>query len=124
MTEHWKRRREAKGAPVIDLAHLASQTSGDPRLERDVLTLFTKEMTEARAALANKNTDVREKRDLAHRLVGSASAVGAFSLAATAAELEASPDSPVASASVVSELCRLVEAVAELLAQPAPETRG
>ncbi|WP_188719197.1 histidine kinase [Nitratireductor aestuarii] len=71
---------EAQG-PLIDLDHLAGQTLYDIALQNEVLALFHQQLLEARSAVLSMNSD--QRRDLAHRLVGAARAVGAFSLALT-----------------------------------------
>ncbi|WP_034658692.1 Hpt domain-containing protein [Chelativorans sp. J32] len=75
----------------IDLAHLSKQTMGDEELKREILDLFLVQATAAKTEIADINAATR--RCVAHRLVGSARAVGAFAIAACAAELEAAPNS-------------------------------
>ncbi|WEX07428.1 Hpt domain-containing protein [Chelativorans sp. AA-79] len=89
----WQNGNISKLLP-IDLAHLSRQTLGDESLKREVLGLFLVQATAARTELAQAKGEAR--RSLAHRLVGSARAVGAFAIAACAAELEASPQSEAA----------------------------
>ncbi|MCO0638060.1 Hpt domain-containing protein, partial [Lutimaribacter sp. EGI FJ00014] len=94
--------------------HLARQTQGDAGLQREVLQLFLAQAASARGELAN--ADAKARRHLAHCLVGSARAVGAFALADGAAELEAAPHS----GALVDRLVSLIEEVqafaSELLA--------
>jgi HPt (histidine-containing phosphotransfer) domain-containing protein len=97
--------------PPIDLAHLTRQTLGDENLKREVLELFLVQAAAAREELKVSEADAR--RRLAHRLVGSARAVGAFALAACAAELEASPQSEAA----VERLPHLIEEVRLFVSQ-------
>ncbi len=52
----------------IDLAHLASQTMGDRTLECEILTLFGKQLSQARASFAKANAD--ERKRLAHTIKG------------------------------------------------------
>ena len=85
-----KRKRDFSGLP-LDFAHLTRQTMGDDELKREVLELFLVQATAAQTELVGINAEAR--RNLAHRLVGAARAVGAFAIADCAAELEASPHS-------------------------------
>lgn len=73
----------------IDLVHLACQTLGDEALEREILDMFLHQLETAGSRMAM--ADEGERRRLAHGLVGSARGVGAFTLAACAAEIEAHP---------------------------------
>jgi HPt (histidine-containing phosphotransfer) domain-containing protein len=70
---------------AIDLAHLARMSLGDVALEREVLSLFAAQSASLIAALATFPQDARE---LAHKLKGSARAIGAFAVADAAAGLE------------------------------------
>ncbi len=71
----------------VDLHHLAKQTAGDAKLEREVLTIF---LDEAATQMEKVRSAVRDERRLAaHRLVGSAKAIGAGEVALHAAAIEA-----------------------------------
>jgi HPt (histidine-containing phosphotransfer) domain-containing protein len=70
----------------IDLAHLKRMTLGDAGLEREVLAMFARQAVDLIGALAGLPADAAE---LAHRLNGSARAIGAFQVAAAAEALEA-----------------------------------
>ena len=70
----------------IDLVHLAAQTAGDKNLEADVLQLFAKQARTSLQELAG--ADPKGVKAAAHRLRGAASAVGAFTVAKLAGELE------------------------------------
>jgi HPt (histidine-containing phosphotransfer) domain-containing protein len=83
-------RISAMAQAPIDLDHLTRQTLGDPAVQREVLELFLREMEAARCKLAAPQNP--ERAELAHRIKGAASGVGATSLAASAAALEAEPD--------------------------------
>jgi hypothetical protein len=80
---------EAGAAPALDLAHLARQCFGDTELEMDLLRQFRSLSLGLAGRLAE---DVRlprhAKADLAHRLRGSALAVGAAKVARAAAVVE------------------------------------
>ncbi|MDZ5696980.1 Hpt domain-containing protein [Chelativorans sp. M5D2P16] len=93
------------GEPPIDLTHLSRQTLGDTVLEQEVLGLFVEQAVTVRDALSN--SDTQSRRQLAHSLVGSARAVGAFALANCAAAVEKAPFSP----SLSERLGELVEEV-------------
>jgi HPt (histidine-containing phosphotransfer) domain-containing protein len=69
----------------IDFAHLRTMTLGDARLEREVLAMFAAQAAELGAALAALPADTAA---LAHKLKGSARAVGAFRVAEAASDLE------------------------------------
>jgi HPt (histidine-containing phosphotransfer) domain-containing protein len=71
-------------APV-DLAHLKRMTSGEAELEREVLQLFLSQTRRLVDALDQRSADVAA---LAHTLLGSARAIGAFRLAESATALE------------------------------------
>lgn len=75
----------------IDLDHLARQTHGDAALEREVLGLFIRQVLSVRDKL--EGADGESRAQLAHSLVGASRAVGAFTLADAAAELEGAPQS-------------------------------
>jgi HPt (histidine-containing phosphotransfer) domain-containing protein len=71
----------------IDLIFLAHQTLGDEQLEEELLLLFERQAGEILAALA-KAEAATEHVDLAHRLKGSARAVGAAAVALAAENYE------------------------------------
>jgi HPt (histidine-containing phosphotransfer) domain-containing protein len=77
---------------VIDRGKLAEQTFGDPDIRREVLVMFTSELPALLQALAMTAGVARSA--VAHRLKGSALAIGADSLAEAAAALDATPDEP------------------------------
>ncbi|WP_159586744.1 Hpt domain-containing protein [Chelativorans xinjiangense] len=94
--------RQRHPAP-IDRTHLARQTQGDAGLQREVLQLFLAQAVSVRGELASADAETRHR--LAHCLVGSARAVGAFALADCAAALEAAPHS----AALADRLAFLIE---------------
>jgi HPt (histidine-containing phosphotransfer) domain-containing protein len=106
--------RAARPCP-IDLVHLARQTMGDRDLEAELLALFDRQA----AQIAEKLTaplgedSPLARADLAHKLKGSARAVGAHAVAAAAENYE-----HCARAGVLrpAEGARLAEAVAEVRA--------
>jgi len=69
----------------IDLAHLQRMTLGDAHLEQEVLAMFAAQAVGLMDELASLPGNVPE---LAHKLKGSARAVGAFRVAEAAEWLE------------------------------------
>jgi HPt (histidine-containing phosphotransfer) domain-containing protein len=104
--------------PPIDLEHLGRQTLGDPALQREVLDLFMREMEAARTRLAGPQASGRG--ELAHRIKGAARGIGANSVAASAAALEADPERIDLAAAL---LVRMHEAVRFIVEQSFPESR-
>jgi len=88
----------------IDLAHLQRMTLGDARLEQEVLAMFAAQAVGLLDAVASLPPDVAE---LAHKLKGSARAIGAFRVANAAEWLE------TAGSDAGQALMVLTEAVAE-----------
>jgi HPt (histidine-containing phosphotransfer) domain-containing protein len=76
------------GRPV-DLVHLARQTMGDRALEAEILGMFAKQMSGARASMTKANAD--ERKRLAHTIKGTARSVGAFQIADVAERIERAP---------------------------------
>ena len=74
------------GEASIDVEHLARMTLGDGALRREVLAMFLKQ---SRQLLDRLAACPAEGAALAHRLKGSARAIGAFRVAACAEALEA-----------------------------------
>jgi len=83
---------------VIDIAHLSRQTMGDRALEAEILTMFAKQLSSARAAFAAAS--VEERKRLAHTIKGTARSVGAFSIADVAERIEKAP----LNASLISDI--------------------
>lgn len=73
----------------LDLNHLYNQTLGDRSLQREVLKLFL-DKSDAQVEKVRGAESVDERREAAHSLVGSARAIGAFSVAYIASEIELS----------------------------------
>jgi len=74
--------------PAIDLVHLARQSDGDAALESELLAMFDAQAAKLVARLNLPEVGPQAKADIAHRLKGSALALGAWRVAeaATAAE--------------------------------------
>jgi HPt (histidine-containing phosphotransfer) domain-containing protein len=99
---------------AIDRAHLAAQTFGDSALAREVLGLFREQADPLLQALAASSGAARA--DIAHRLKGSALAIGAFDLAAAAASLEAKPDDPFVLRAVEQGCADVMRAIGDFTA--------
>lgn len=97
---------EAARSPVIDLAVLSSQTGGDMLLEREVLALFAVRAKADMALLGTAGADLR--REVAHRMVGAARAVGASAVAAEARAVENGASSLEALGAAVDAACQFV----------------
>jgi HPt (histidine-containing phosphotransfer) domain-containing protein len=80
---------EEKSRPAIDLVHLARQTMDDSALEIELLEMFDRQAERIAAEFAQTDrSDTKTLADLAHRLRGSALAMGANRIAAAAQKLE------------------------------------
>jgi HPt (histidine-containing phosphotransfer) domain-containing protein len=78
--------RAEKPSP-IDLVHLARQTMGDRALEAELLALFDRQAAQIAEQLGSAPAGP-ESANLAHKLKGSARAVGATAVAAAAEHYE------------------------------------
>jgi len=106
------------GKPVLDRAHLARMTCGEPALEREVLALF-----DAQSALLvarMQASDMHAAAGLAHTLKGSASGIGAVQVAEAAEAVEHARDG----AARVRAVVRLTAAVAAARDEIAHALRG
>ena len=70
----------------IDFEHLSRMTLGDPALECEVLSMFVSQSARLLDQLAPLPADAG---NVAHKLKGSARAIGAFAVAEAASRLEA-----------------------------------
>ncbi len=92
--EQDRRRAEAERAapgavdPAIDLVHLARQTDGDGALEAELLAMFDAQAAKLIQRLLQAEVGARAKADIAHRLRGSALAIGAARVTAAAEAVE------------------------------------
>ncbi len=80
---------------ILDRAHLARYTGGEPALEREILGLFLEQAATLIEKLAGSQAP-DSWRFAAHSLKGSARAVGAWELAALAERAEKMPSEPPA----------------------------
>jgi HPt (histidine-containing phosphotransfer) domain-containing protein len=99
--------------PIIDIAHLNHQTFDDPALKIEILRMFLQQTPPLLAALDAQAGAARS--DTAHRLRGSALAIGATTLAEAADTLEARPDDGATLQSVHLACDKTMQAIAQLL---------
>jgi HPt (histidine-containing phosphotransfer) domain-containing protein len=92
----------APASKPIDFVHLARQTMGDKDLEIEILQLFTRNARTLLHDLAVAN-DI-DMKAIAHRLKGSADAVGAFNVSAAAEAVENGSRDSAALAKVASSV--------------------
>jgi HPt (histidine-containing phosphotransfer) domain-containing protein len=84
-----QRHQNARRRAPVDMAHLERQTFGNQELQRRVLELFLRQSGTQIERLKAADT-IGERREAAHAIVGAARAVGAFSVAYIASEIELS----------------------------------
>jgi len=77
---------------AIDLVHLARATDGDESLEAELLAMFDRQSEKLVERVKRDDLARRARADIAHRLRGSALAIGAFAVARAAEALEAALD--------------------------------
>lgn len=109
--------KSAPRADILDRAHLDRQTLGDPALAREILNLFKAEAPSILDTLRRlcACAEHLEAADLAHRLRGSALAIGAPGVVGAAEAFEAAH--PAARAAALPTLERAVaEAIAAIKA--------
>lgn len=103
----------------VDLVHLALQTQGDKALEAEVLGLFLRQSPQILKAILVAGDD-RARFEAAHRLKGSAKAIGAFAVAECAEAIEiaalAETDSGTALADLSAAVAVANRYITELLA--------
>jgi HPt (histidine-containing phosphotransfer) domain-containing protein len=111
-------------APAIDLVHLARQTDGDTALESELLAMFDVQAAKLLARLALIDVGAQAKADIAHRLKGSALAVGAWRVAEAATATETHFTQAVAGEALsddpLVELQAAVEAARAAIARLSP----
>ena len=83
------RESPALGDPPVDLVHLSRQCQGDPGLEEELLGLFARLSAPLVAQMSDPHTGLERKADIAHKLRGSAMAIGAGRVARAAEAIEA-----------------------------------
>jgi HPt (histidine-containing phosphotransfer) domain-containing protein len=82
-----ERRATSRQRP-IDLVHLARATDGDESLEAELLSMFDRQSEKLAERVKFADLPRRARADIAHRLRGSALAIGAFAVAEAAQSLE------------------------------------
>ena len=97
----------------MDLTHLGAQTMEDRDLQSEVLKLFIHSAEMFVVQL--DGADDERRRSLAHKLKGSARAIGAFALADKAAKLEEHGDDAAALKAVRDEIVRVEDFIASIL---------
>lgn len=109
------------GEPALDLVHLARQTDGDLELQQELLALFDRQSASLLAQSSDASVAKRRRADAAHKLRGSALAIGAGAVARAAATLEAAlgeaADAPAATEAALATLAQAVEAARAALAR-------
>jgi HPt (histidine-containing phosphotransfer) domain-containing protein len=80
--------RPPEGDRPIDLVHLARATDGDESLEAELLAMFDRQSAKLAERLRLLDLPRRARADIAHRLRGSALAIGAFAVARAAEAVE------------------------------------
>lgn len=97
-------------ALLLDRAHLARYTLGDPRLEAEVLELFAGQLPNLLAALTSART-APDWQMATHTLKGSAKAVGAVRLAIVSEQAEqlAFSGSSVDQQPVIADIHRIAD---------------
>lgn len=102
--------------PAIDLVHLSRQSMGDAALERELLDMFDRQSARLVAQLmAVEPADSTARANLAHKLRGSALALGAGRVASAASAFE---DCCLSASGDCEPLARaLAEAVSEARAE-------
>jgi HPt (histidine-containing phosphotransfer) domain-containing protein len=109
------------GEPALDLIHLARQTDGDLELQQELLALFDRQSASLLAQSSDATIAQRRRADAAHKLRGSALAIGAGAVARAAATLEAAlgdaAGAPAATDAALATLAQAVEAAHAALAR-------
>jgi chemotaxis protein histidine kinase CheA len=106
--------------PPIDLVHLARQCLGDHELEAELLGLFQLQARAMTAELSNSALlSLESKAKIAHRLRGSALAIGARRVASAAWRIEemalaAGHQRPAEARAIAALLSAVAEALAEI----------
>ena len=110
--------------PPIDLVHLARQCQGVEGLEEELLDLFRRLAGAEAARLSDPSMELEQKANAAHKLRGSALAVGAGRVARAAQEVEALPRAPsgaAPSAEQTAAAWRAIEALQTTVAEAIAE---
>jgi HPt (histidine-containing phosphotransfer) domain-containing protein len=115
----FERTRRSEESPAIDLVHLARATDGDESLEAELLAMFDRQSAKLAERLTFADLPRRARGDIAHRLRGSALAIGAFAVAEAAEAVETAFAGEGEPEAEIAALARAVTAaraaIAELL---------
>jgi HPt (histidine-containing phosphotransfer) domain-containing protein len=115
--ERRQRPRGAERERAIDLVHLARATDGDESLEAELLQMFDRQSAKLVERVRLVELGPRVRADIAHRLRGSALAIGAFAVAEAAALVEAALESEGESAPALAALDVAVAAARAAIAE-------
>ena len=111
----------AQAEPVIDLVHLARATDGDESLEVELMAMFDRQSEKLVGRVKMTDLPRRARADVAHRLRGSALAIGAFAVARAAEALEATLEGegePQADIAVLAQAVAAARATIAELSKP------
>jgi HPt (histidine-containing phosphotransfer) domain-containing protein len=104
--------------PAIDLVHLSRATDGDESLEAELMAMFDRQSEKLVVRVKMTDLPRRARADVAHRLRGSALAIGAFAVARAAEAVEATLEGEGEAQAEISALAAAVAvaraAIAEL----------
>lgn len=103
--------RECDDRP-IDMLHLSKQTSGDSKLESELLTLFAKQVRESLSEMAICTEKQRAK--MAGEVHNAAESIGAFDIAEKAGRVEADPADPISLAAFSNSVVKASTFIASL----------
>jgi HPt (histidine-containing phosphotransfer) domain-containing protein len=115
------RSNDQSGERPIDLVHLARATDGDEALEAELMAMFARQSDKLGERLRLRDLARQTRADVAHRLRGSALAIGAFAVAESAGRLETALEAP--GPEPEAELAALDVALAQARAAIAELTR-
>jgi HPt (histidine-containing phosphotransfer) domain-containing protein len=105
---------ETPSTPPIDLVRLARHSLGDQDLELELLDMFARQAARIIAQLTQSaNEDAKIGADLAHKLKGSALAVGADRVAQAAGRFETLCEDSPGQIALAAALASLAAAVSE-----------
>lgn len=79
--------------PALDHEVLTRHTMHDPKLQKEILHLFSAQLATIRARVAQGPIPVPEAKMMAHTLLGAATAIGASKIAAIASKWHQTPRS-------------------------------
>jgi HPt (histidine-containing phosphotransfer) domain-containing protein len=100
-----------RDSQMLDFEHLRLQTAGDVALQRELLALFETQCARLPPLIRGAGPPV-QRADAAHKLTGSARAIGAWRLATVTERLEASLRNGEADAALAPILALLDETLA------------